>query len=275
MRRVYQFAGNHPVYFVLLLLLLWVFVGAIAVILISLLFNLPITAYTAQSLGTLTATAVLLIITWRFGWLRPAGITSLGTWKAWLYALAALVYLVLVYWLVFFGEIAFDPAVFSRSGEASAIILRQVIVGLVEEIVFRGVVLYALVRVWGKSRRMLAASVILAAFLFGSFHLLQGFGGSSFNTALLVSVESFVSAVWWGAIVLIGISIWPTVVIHTVSNLSVLIRLLTLPGFVLSGSGFVLVALFQLPLVIIFMWLLLRSFPRPDLPESPRFADGA
>jgi hypothetical protein len=57
--------------------------------------------------------------------------------------------------------------------------------------------------------------------------------------------------------------------------LSVLIRLLTLPGFVLSGSGFVLVALFQLPLVIIFMWLLLRSFPRPDLPESPRFADGA
>jgi membrane protease YdiL (CAAX protease family) len=177
MRRVYQFAGNHPVYFVLLLLLLWVIVGAIAVILISLLFNLPITAYAAQSLGTLTATAVLLIITWHFGWLRPAGMTSLGTWKVWLYALAALVYLVLVYGLVFFGEIAFDPAVFSLSGEAIAIILRQVIVGLVEEIVFRGVVLYALVRVWGKSRRMLAASVILAAFLFGSFHLISPLAG--------------------------------------------------------------------------------------------------
>lgn len=276
MRRAYRFAGDHPLTFALLTLLLWLIVTAAAVILISLLFSLPPTAYAVQSLGTLAATAMLLAIYWRFGWLRPAGIASPGSWRVWLYALAALVYLVLVYWFVFFGEIAFDPAVLSLSretlsGEAVAIVLRQTIVALVEEILFRGLVLYALVRVWGKSRRGLLASVLLSAFLFGALHLLQGTAGSSLDLALLVSLESFVSGIWWGAIVLIGISIWPAVVLHALSNLSVLIRLLALPGLALSGSGFILAALLQLPLIILFIWLLLRSFPRPDTPESPRF----
>ena len=76
--KAYQFAGNRPVLFVLILLLLWVIVGAVVVVLISLLFTLPLTAYAVQSLGTLTATGLLLALCWRFGWLRPAGITSLG-----------------------------------------------------------------------------------------------------------------------------------------------------------------------------------------------------
>ena len=272
MRRAYQFAGDHPVVFAVALLLLWLIVTAATVILISLLFTLPLTAYAVQSLGTLAATALLLAICWRFGWLRPAGITSPGSWKVWLYALAALVYLVLVYWFVFFGEITFDPAVLSLTGEAAAIVLRQLVVGLVEEILFRGVILYVLVRVWGKSRRGLIGSVLLSAFLFGSLHLLQGTAGSSLDLALLVSLESFVSGIWWAAIVLLGVSIWPAVVLHALSNLSVLIRLLALPGFVLSGEGFFLASLLQLPLIVVFTWLLLRAFPRPETAESPRFA---
>ena len=269
MRRAYQFAGDHPVIFALALLLLWLVVTAATVILISLLFSLPLTAYAVQSLGTLLATTLLLVICWRFGWLRPAGITSPGSWKVWLYALAALVYLVVVYGFVFFGEIVFDPTVLSLSGEAGAIALRQLIVGLVEEILFRGVILYTLVRVWGKSRRGLAGSVLLSAFLFGALHLLQGTVGSSLDLALLVSLESFMSGIWWAAIVLLGVSIWPTVVLHTLSNLSVLIRLLALPGFILSGAGFFLAALFQLPLIVVFMWLLLRSFPVPRCRKLP------
>jgi membrane protease YdiL (CAAX protease family) len=270
--RAYQFAGKRPLLFALLLILLWMIVGALVVVLISLLFTLPLTAYAVQSLGTLAATAVLLAICWQFGWLRPAGITSLGSWKVWLYALAALVYLVLVYWLVFFGEISFELWLFSRVEEVGRIVLRQVVVGLVEEIVFRGVILYVLVRVWEKSRRGLAAGVLLSAFLFGALHLLQGFAGRSFGSALLVSLESFVNGIWWGAIVLLGVSIWPTVILHAIANLSILIRLLAVPGFALPGAGFILASLLQLPLIVVFMWLLLRTFPRPEMPESPRFA---
>ena len=105
MRRAYQFAGDHPVIFALLMLLLWLIVTAAAVILISLLFSLPLDAYAVQSLGTLAATALLLAICWRFGWLRPAGITSPGSWKAWLYALAALAYLVTMRWALANAEV--------------------------------------------------------------------------------------------------------------------------------------------------------------------------
>jgi membrane protease YdiL (CAAX protease family) len=271
MRRAYRFAGDHPLAFALLALLLWLTVTAAAVILISLLFS-SLDAIVVQSTGTLAATALLLAVCWRFGWLRPAGITSPGSWQVWLYALAALVYLVLVYWLVFFGDISFELWLFSRVEEVGRIVLRQVVVGLVEEIVFRGVILYVLVRVWEKSRRGLAAGVLLSAFLFGALHLLQGFAGRSFGSALLVSLESFVNGIWWGAIVLLGVSIWPTVILHAIANLSILIRLLAVPGFALPGAGFILASLLQLPLIVVFMWLLLRTFPRPEMPESPRFA---
>jgi hypothetical protein len=73
-------------------------------------------------------------------------------------------------------------------------------------------------------------------------------------------------------LILLWMIVGALVVVHALSNLSVLIGLLALPGLVLSGSGFILVALLQLPLIAVFMWLLLRSFPRPEMPESPRFA---
>lgn len=273
MNTIFQLAGNRLIAFVLMVILIWFVIGGIVIGTISVIFDVPATGAVAQSLGSLSATAFILGFSWYLGWLRPEGIANPGPLRAWLVSMAALIYLILVYWLVFFGDISFDLSILSTESEARSLLLRQLVVGLVEEILFRGVVLYALVRVWGKTNRGIVRSILVAAFLFGVFHLLQAFTGSSFKSALIVSLESFVSAIWWSVIVLLWLSIWPVVVIHAVSNYSVLLRLLAKPGMDLADSAYLLAIVFQLPLIFVFGRLLLRSFPRPSIPETPHFSD--
>lgn len=116
------------------------------------------------------------------------------------------------------------------------------------------------------------ASIVFVSFLFGVLHLLQALGASSLQSALVVSLASFISALWWGAIVSLWASVWPAVVLHAVSNAAVLVKLLAEPGMMLADSAFLLAGLFELPLVILFLGLLWRSAPLPQPAETPHFS---
>lgn len=142
MKQFYQFAGKRPILFDLLLLLLWLITTGIVAGLLSLVLKTPVIDPVPQTIGTLFATAILLFIFWRFGWLDPAGVTHLSSGRGWLVAMMALTYLIIVYWYAFFGEISFNLAGFIQSEEARSILWRQIVVGFVEEILFRGVLLY-------------------------------------------------------------------------------------------------------------------------------------
>ncbi len=178
---------------------------------------------------------------------------TLATNRPVLFTLLALIYLLLAFSIAFFGDLSFDISLFS-SAEAQSILGRQIIVGLVEEILFRGLILYALVRVWGATRRGQMASIFLSAFLFGIIHLLQGAAGRSFDTALVAAIEALISGIWWAAIVLLWTSVWPTILLHAASNALVLIKAISYPGILFSTSDYALAVLLQLPLVVIGLW---------------------
>lgn len=262
-----RLATEHPLLFVIAVLLGWLASSLLASLAAAALLDTELASDLAQSLGTLTATALILLLAWRLGWLRPAGISRLGGWRVWLVALAIMVYFYAAYRYAFFGTLASDVAYLLRLPETWGVALRQLVVGTVEETLFRGVLLYALVRVWGTTRRGLFAASLTPALLFGSLHILQLATGNSLGGTLLTIVIGLFSGIWMGALVLRWGTIWPGVAIHAFSNAVVNIGALAMIGFAPSTGAFLLAAVLELPLVLLGIWWFLR-LPLAGKPAS-------
>ena len=156
---------------------------------------------------------------WRLGWLEAAGVTRAGSGGIWLLAVAGMVYMAgaSLYW--FFGSPTFDVSRLLRLPAARAAVLAQLGAGLSEELLFRGLVLCGLVRAWGATRRGIIRAVLVASLIFAVLHLMQiASGGLSPSGAALLILQTSVIAMWWGALVVAGGSIWPAVMLHFVGN---------------------------------------------------------
>lgn len=70
----------------------------------------------------------------------------------------------------FFGTVAVG---LSADAAAADVLLRTTLAGVVEELLFRSLVLYVLVAGWGRTRRGVMAAVIISALLFGASHLVN------------------------------------------------------------------------------------------------------
>ena len=122
MAKLKLFATNHPVHFSLLTVVAYFLIGGLFVGLAALISGDPYSDPLLQSIGALCAISVLLGVAWRFEWLRPMGFSYLGKWWVWPAALALLIYIVLGYWLVFFGDAGLDMSAISTSEEAKTIV---------------------------------------------------------------------------------------------------------------------------------------------------------
>jgi membrane protease YdiL (CAAX protease family) len=155
-------------------------------------------------------------------------------------------------------------------------LLRSAVAGSAEEILFRGFLLYVLVRAWGGTRRGRLAAVSVPALIFGLTHTIQALGGNSAGATLMTMVSSVVSGLWWGALVLLGGSLWPAVVIHAAANASVQIVAASLGGFEAGLADNALATAAGLPLAIgalgLLMWLG-SSSPRSTR-DSTRYGMG-
>ena len=78
---------------------------------------------------------------------------------------------------------------------------------------------------------------------------------------MMTTLNCFVSGLWWGALVLMGGSIWPAVVIHAASNASVQIVAAGLTRFDPTVADYAVATAAELLLVIAGLWLLLRRLP--------------
>lgn len=264
-----QFTTKHPLIFVVLVLFGWLATGLLGALAAGALFDTGLESDLAQSVGTLAATGLLLLLARRLGWLRALGLTRLGGRRIWLLILLILLYFYVAYRYAFFGTLAADLGFLIRTPDTYNVFLRQMVVGFVEETLFRGFLLYALVRVWGASRRGLLAATTLPALLFGSLHILQLANGNELPATLLTILLAAFSGIWLGALVLRGGSLWPAVIIHAWTNMVVNIGALAVPGYVPPTDAFIVAALVELPLVFLGAWWLLRR-PLPSVPEAPQ-----
>lgn len=268
MAQLKGFATQHPVWFVLAALLAWLAIGGLLAGALAAL-GYEATGPLTQMIATLGATGALIGLAAGFGWLRAMGLARSGGWQVWLVTAIAAVVVCAAYLYAFFGRIAFDWSVFGRSDAARGLIVRQAVVGFTEETLFRGVLLYALVRVWGATRRGVLLSAGLTAVLFAVTHGLVGLMGIEVAVILAVWANAFVSGVWYAAVVLRWGSLWPVILLHGLSNLVVLAGGFAMAPAVAEVEGTLRATLFELPLMIWGVWLLWRTAPRPVVPATP------
>lgn len=268
MTRLKRFATQRPVWFVLVVLLAWLAIGGVLVGLLT-AAGYDTAAPGTQMTATLGATFALIGLAAGLGWLRAMGLTRSGGWQVWLVTAIAVVIVCAAYLYAFFGRIAFDLSVFGRSHAARGLIARQAVVGFTEETLFRGVLLYALVRVWGATRRGVLLSAGLTAVLFAVVHSLAGLAGIQLPVILAVWANAFVSGVWYAAVVLQWGSLWPVMLLHGLSNLVVQAGGFAMAPAAADVEGVLRATLFELPLMIWGVWLLWRMAPRPVVPETP------
>jgi membrane protease YdiL (CAAX protease family) len=261
MRSIQRFGTARPLPFVILTAVAWIVTAGVAAFIAASVLQTSLADLLPQSLGTMTATACLLVVMRRWGWLRAAGVTALGSRRLWLVTAGLTVFAVAAYELAFFGKIVLPLSTSGSPGAAQVILLRNTVVGIVEEILFRGFLLYALVRVWGNTRRGTLTAVAVPALIFGLTHILQMLAGNPLDDTLMTILNAFVGGLWYGSLVLLGGSLWPAVLIHAATNASVQIGAASLATFDPTVANYAVATAAELPLVIAGLWLLLRKVP--------------
>jgi membrane protease YdiL (CAAX protease family) len=202
--RIKDLALRRPLLFAILLILSSLVVEILAGVLAVALFRVEQAGPIFAPVVLLITTLYLVFILWSFAWLKAAGVASLGTWKGWGAALVLLVYYLLELLYSFFGEFSFIVPTNAVSGLG---VPRVFIGAMFEEVLFRGVVLYALVSLWGATRKGVLKAVIVSALLFGAIHALNAISGDPSEALGQIAIALFES-VWLAAIVLRWGSIW-------------------------------------------------------------------
>ena len=166
------YSRHHPVGFVLTLTILWVVMLLIFMGIASTVFHKPYSDAMTVSIGRLAVTACVLLLAWRLDWLKASGIFSLGSWRIWLLALEGLGLYGGASLYSFYGSIAFDLSSLLRLPDARTAVTTHFVAGLSEEILFRGLLFYALIRVFGEIQpgNPWERSPLLCSLCAGAYH---------------------------------------------------------------------------------------------------------
>jgi membrane protease YdiL (CAAX protease family) len=219
-----------------------------------------------QTLGRLASTLLFVFILWRFGWLTAAGFGQAGGWQSWLPILLLLVYTGFAAVYAYTGDFRFD---FSKPKLAGTVALNMMSIGLVEETVYRGVVMVGFLQTWGNSRWGIVGSVLLSALFFGASHMIWVVFGKPALQTTLTSLSALQAGIYYGAFVLASGSIWPAVVFHGLVNAAVNVKLIGEPDYKETVSSGVRMVLLNLPVVLYAVYLLWKVPPLAIIPNIP------
>ena len=265
-----SFARNHPVAFVLASTMAWLVLLLVLMGIASSALRTPYDDPLTGTAGRLAVTACVLLLVWHLGWMKAAGVTRLGRRQVWLLALGGMVYFAVASLYSLYGQVSFDFSSLIRLPESRTALTTQFVVAMGEEVLFRGLVLYALYSAWGSTRKGTIGSVVVTSLLFAALHLTQVFThGVSLPSALLLILETCAVAVWWGALVVVGGSIWPAVMLHFTFNTIAAVQGLAAPTVEHGVLVYTRLLLFSLPLGALGTLMLARAWPDRVLPERP------
>jgi membrane protease YdiL (CAAX protease family) len=259
MSNLKSFLTKHPVLSIISLAISWlVLIMVVAGIASSLLnknFGDPIILFIGHSAGIIC----VYIFIWRLGWFKGAGITRSGTYQTWIVTIIGTIYFALASLYSFYGKLAFDFSSLLHLTSSGGIIAMQTVVCIDEEMLFRGAILYILVRSFGNTQKGIFGSVILMSVIFALFHLIWFISSGISLTTILFLIEAIIISIWYAGMVLKGGSIWPAFLAHFVVN--TVVALQGISGTIIHPDlqVYIKLLLFSLPLGITGFWLTLRS----------------
>lgn len=193
----------------------------------------------------------------RLGWRRE--LAGIGTVRSWFLVLPALVYVLLVYPPLFTGSYALPAA---GAALMLAVAANGFAAGVMEELVFRGLVLGALVRRWGSHGRGLWKALLVSSLLFSAPHALNVLAGADPLRTGAQLVWAVLLGLVFGALAVAGRTVWPVAVLHGVANAVLHVQRIGYDG-ALEPTTAVLMALAPVPLVVYGMWALRRTADVP------------
>lgn len=252
MKRIEQISATHPVTFSFMITFLFISMLIISAILGNLWPGDAIYGQPGSILGRIISTIILLLLLSRLGWMQPAGFTTPGRFGMWMISLLLLAYAAAASMYALVGSLNlrfFDTAL------PALVTLFILVAAFMEEIVFRGLILQALVHAWGSTRVGVTKSILVSALFFCSVHLLDFLSGRLLYVVLLQSLEAFFLGILLGALVLIGRSIYPAVLLHSGLNLSAYL-LIGGSGLEPASSSWLLLGLLMIPPAALGIYLL-------------------
>ncbi len=209
MFKLKTFAIERPLVFSLLVILLGSFLTEIPIqkLLVPYMGAQP-AYYLAIILEQGIVGGFIFILLGFFGWLTIAGFAPLEKWRA----------LWLGWPLLVFALINLEPGTVIDTSKPELIalhLLTALSTGWIEEILFRGAVLVALLQKWGRSRKGIYLAVLVSSALFGVTHLLNFIQG---RKPLLDTATQITFAIFFGvmfcACFLRNRTIWPVILLH-------------------------------------------------------------
>jgi len=259
MKKFEEFATRHPYLFILIIYPLIPYVLILMQMVVARLLG-----FTALGLGSfqdstkVLAVLLYLLILWRFGWLRPAGFRSLGRWQAWMMMIAASVFELALTIFVINGHFAWGNL--TNLADPPAYLL----VGLFEEIAFRGLILYAFLRSWDDERFGVLKSVLVSSVIFGLGHLATVMTGNTLPGAVSQAASTTISGILYAALVLYGRSIWPAVIGHFLVDAIGYGNLMYVPDYTQANLSILMI---QVPFLLLGLYLISRSPRQADYPS--------
>jgi membrane protease YdiL (CAAX protease family) len=222
----------------------------------SVLASDPVGYQLIEALGRLLISVLVVAPLWRFGNLKAAGISQVGTAQVWLLVLLFLVFGTLIHFLAFFGGLSLS---FPNPILAISVALDGSAAGILEELAFRGVLLFVAARVWADSDRGLWKATMVSSVYFGAGHLLHIGLGEPTAVVCLLSVDAALAGIYYAGFVFFSRSIWPAVALHAGLNGLVGAVAVGRPGFEETVSAWVWILISKLPLVLVGVFLLKRA----------------
>ena len=263
MNTLKKFATRFPVLFGLMLIALYPVLAFLAYP-VSMLFPSSEVGqlYSAAAIK-LTMFLACVLILWRFGWIGASGITRIGSRKTWMVVAVIFAYHLVVDLYAFTGKVGIVTA---NSPMGLANLVYYLPASLFEEMMFRGLILLAMVSAWGDTKRGLAKAVFFSSLLFGLIHL-YNLANLPAGVVGLEAVGAAMLGILWAALVLISGSLWPAILLHWLTNAAVNIQLIGIDNFQETYGVHIQMIILFIPMVILGAYLVWK-IPEPRQTEN-------
>jgi len=268
MKKLEHFAIQHPIAFGLLLILLFSLLSTLTWP-ITQIYPYPEGYEVSTAVAKLLIAGCFILLLWGFGWLRTAGYLSLGRTQIWPLVIGLIIYNAIfgVFAHTLSFRIGLPPIKLTI-----AILFFSSATSLVEETMYRGLLLTAMVKAWGSNPRGLYAAALLSGFTFASLHFLNLIIRPFPVVAMQVISMTMVGFVY-AAIVLASRSIWPVIVFHWLVNASVNLQASLNPNFEETTTGWAIFTLVMLPIVIVGNSLMQKVVLKNGFREGENYHD--
>ena len=259
MKSIEKLATEHPVTFGFATIFVFILMLIVSAILGNIWSGEQLYGQPGGILGRAISIILLLMILSQLGWLVPSGFTSLGQKRTWLLLILPLAYSILALTYALKGEIVFE---FAASNLTGLVILFILIAAFLEEVVFRGTILYSLIRIWSNTKNGYTKSVVVSSLFFCSIHLLDFLSGRPVSSVLLQTLEAFFLGVFLAALVLHGKSIYPAFFFHCILNL-IAFSIFGSSGVEPATGAWLMLSILILPLAIFGVYLINKTNHQP------------